>query len=427
MSWAIGSGRLLYISVVPPQKKTEYMALYSAWIGITAGLSRLLGGWVVDSSAGLTGQFLFLTVDSYTILFAGGLTLSMISALFLRSVRADSTVSTGEFAGMFVRGNPLMAVESLIRYHRAKDERATVEMTERLGRTGSPLTVDELLQALDDPRFNVRFEAIVSIARRGPDERLTQALTQVLGGSEPALSVIAAWALGRIGDEAALASLRAGLNARYRSVQAHCARSLGTLRDRKVVPILLERLATETDKGLRMAYAAALGKLEVAAATDQLLSFLYSSQDEATQMELALALARIVGQEHHFIQLLRAVSEEPGTAASQAITEAKKRIEEFETVGDELSAMMEECADAMARGELAQGTKLLSRLIRRVPGDGFCETCAVILLDCADRLDEFGASRTEYLLLALHAIHAGVVRQQSRNFTRAFSLKGTRS
>jgi hypothetical protein len=300
-------------------------------------------------------------------------------------------------------------------------------MTERLGRTGSPLTVDELLQALDDPRFNVRFEAIVSIARRGPDERLTQALTRVLGGSEPALSVIAAWALGRIGDEAALTALRAGLNARYRSVQAHCARSLGTLEDHRVVPLLLERLATETDNGLRMAYASALGKLEVTAATDQMLSFLYSSQDKASQMELALALARIVGQEHHFIQLLRAVSEEPGTAASQAITAAKKRIEEFETVGDELSALMEECADVMAHGELAQGTVLLSRLIRQVPGDGFCDTCAVILLDCADRLDEFRTARTEYLLLALHAMHAGVIRQQSRTFARAFSLKGTKS
>ena len=44
-------------------------------------------------------------------------------------------------------------------------------MTERLGVARSPLTVDELLLALHDPRFPVRFEAIVSIARRRPDPR----------------------------------------------------------------------------------------------------------------------------------------------------------------------------------------------------------------------------------------------------------------
>jgi HEAT repeat protein len=297
-----------------------------------------------------------------------------------------------------------MAVESLIRYHRAKDERATVAMTERLGRTGSPLTVDELLLALGDPRFNVRFEAIVSIARRGPDPRLTQALVQVLRGNEPALSVIAAWALGRIGDEAALGALREGLDARYRSVQAHCARSLGTLGDREIIPSLLERLTTEQDHGLRMAFAAALGQMREAKAVDQLLAFLRTSQDKASRMELALALARIVGHEFHFIQLLRAARSEPGTAAAQAITAVKKRIVDFESVGGELTTPLDDCAEAFARGELARGTALLSRLIRMLPAHGYRETCGVVLRDYAERLDEFGMARIEYLLLALHTL-----------------------
>ena len=71
-------------------------------------------------------------------------------------------------------------------------------MTERLGQTHSHLTVDELLDALRDPRFQVRYEAIVSIARMRPDPRLTAALIKVMRGKSPALSVISAWALGRL-------------------------------------------------------------------------------------------------------------------------------------------------------------------------------------------------------------------------------------
>ena len=110
----------------------------------------------------------------------------------------------GQFAGIFLRGNPFLAMSSMIRYYLARDERAAVQVTERLGRARSPLTVDELLEALEDPRYNVRFEAVISIARMPPDPRLRVALEEVLDGSELALSAVAAWALGRLGDPQAL-------------------------------------------------------------------------------------------------------------------------------------------------------------------------------------------------------------------------------
>lgn len=404
LGWAIGSARLLFVSVVPPEKKTEYMALYYAWTGIVGGLGQLIGGRLLDHFAGISGQFLFFTLDRYTVLFVAGLTLPVMSSLLFKSVRADSAVSVGEFAGMFLRGNPFVAMESLIRYHRAKDERATVAMTERLGQTKSPLTVDELVEALSDPRFFVRFEAIVSISRRGPDARLIEALIKVLSGGEPALSVIAAWALGRIGDRRAIEPLRASLEARYRSVQAHCARALGTLGDAEIVPLLLERLTSETDNGLRMAYAAALGKLRVKEATTKLLTFLRASPDEDSRMELALALARIVGDEHHFIQLSRHVRAEPGTAASQAVTLLKKKVGKLYLDSDDLLAVIDDCAESLARDDLERGAALLGRIIRSLPAPGFDETCTMILQDCAERLNEFGARRIEYLLLALHTM-----------------------
>ena len=44
------------------------------------------------------------------------------------------------------------------------------------GRAGL-LTVEELLEGLRDPRFNVRFESIISIARMEPDLRLVEGLS----------------------------------------------------------------------------------------------------------------------------------------------------------------------------------------------------------------------------------------------------------
>jgi HEAT repeat protein len=134
--------------------------------------------------------------------------LTFLSLVLFARVKADSEVSLSQFAGLFMHGNPLLALEFMVRYYRARDERTTVVMTERMGQTKSRLTVDELLEALKDPRFNVRFEGIISIARMDSDPRLIEALCTILDGTELSLSTVSAWALGRIGDESALPSLR---------------------------------------------------------------------------------------------------------------------------------------------------------------------------------------------------------------------------
>lgn len=420
IGWQIGSARLRFVSVIPPEKKRDYQALYFAWIGIVGGLGQLMGGWLLDLSEGISGQFLFITLDSYTILFLASLVLPIVAILLFRRVRADSTIGTGEFATMFFRGNPFMAMESMIRFHRARDERATVSMTERLGRTQSPLTVEELLEALSDPRFFVRFEAIAAIARRGPDDRLTDALVGVLMGDDPALSTVAAWALGRIGDERAIEPLRAGLVSRYRSVQAHCARSLGTLGDLKVAALLMDRIKSEADAGLQIAYASALGKLGVDEATDPLLKLLHSHEDELSRRELALALARIVGNEHHFIRLLRRAEMDLGTVSSQEISALNKALAELGMEGGDLATALDDCAEALARNDLGRGVELLIRIIQYSPLAGAGTSYVSILDECAARLNEFGESRIEYMLLALHTMTVGLARQHSSTFARVF-------
>lgn len=408
MGWGIGSSRLFFVKVVPPEKKTGYMALHYALMGAIGGLSQLIGGRVLDYSEGVTGHFLMFPLDQYTALFVAGLALSAVSIRLLREVQADNTVTVSEFAGMFFRGNPFLAAESLVRYHLAKGEHATVSTTERLGRAGSPLTTEELLEALSDPRFNVRFEAIISIARMDPEDRLIETLAELLQGREPAFSVMAAWALGRIGDRQAIKPLRQALYSDYRSVKVHSARSLGTLGDTESIPLLLECLANEVDCGLRMAYASTLGQLRAKEATDSLLTLLRTRQGKHSRMEVALALARIVGDEPHFIRLLRHVRVEPGTAASQAITSLKERIDERLGGNGDLETAMDSCAEALARGELETGAALMRRVICLLPRESFGEPCTIILRDCAERLDEFGATRMEYLLLALHVVNAGV-------------------
>jgi MFS family permease len=408
VGWGIGSSRLLFVRLVSRENRSAYMATHNAWTGIIGGVSSLLGGWILDLTAGISGRLFFIPLDQYSVMFASALALTLISIQVLRMVRADGRISVGEFAGLFFHGNPILAMESLIRYQMAGDERAIVVATERLGQARSPLTADELIEVLSDPRFNARFEAIVSIARsRGPDERLIDALSDVLGGNEPALGVVAAWAMGRIGDKRALKPLRGGLNAPYRSIQAHCARSLGTLGDTKAIPLLVERLNVETDHGLQIAFASALGELRVTGSVPRILSLLHAQDDSISRMEIALALARIVGDEPTYIRLLRQMRKETCTAASQAVSDLKKRIANLQAGNRGLESVIDDCAQAFARENLNRGAFLLGKVIAQIPGEKLDEACSLILQDCAHHLKAYQPERMEYLLLALHTLKVG--------------------
>ncbi len=401
MGWLIGSGRLLFVRVVPSEKKSDYMAVYYAWAGITGGISQLMGGRALDLFQGLSGQVAGLTLDPYVPLFLAGLIAPLVSLLLFQAVRADSLVGAWEFAGLFVRGNPFLAMGSMMRYHWARDEHTAVLITESLGRSKSLLTVEELLEALQDPRFHVRFEAITAVSRMKPDKRLLQALARVLAGPEPALAVIAAWALGRMGDVRAIRPLRAALHSHYRSIQAHSSRALAALADTPMIPVLLQRLTSEPDYGLRVAYGSALGQLRAVTAVPPLLALLDESEDPTTRLELALALGRIVGDEHHFIHLWRQMQGEMGTAVSQAITALQKK-----NGYPDITPLLQTCADTFARGQLAQGSQQLVALTASILQRRASHPNGPILQACMNHLSRQGIGRLEYLILLLHTLGA---------------------
>ncbi len=404
MGWAIGSARLLFVSIVPSEKKSDYMALYYAWVGVIGGFSQLIGGWILDASQNLSFQLLSIELDPYSPLFLLGLVLPLFSLFFFRGVQRDSNVSMGAFAGFLLRGNPFMAVESMIRYHIAKDEETAVHITERLGQAKSLLPMQELLDSLADPRFNVRFEAIVAIGRTRPDEQLIHALAEVLHGNDPALSVMAAWALGRIRDPRARDTLYAAMDSDYRSIRAHSARSLGTLGDETAVPELLRRLLKEPDHGLRVAYASALGQLQAVEAVDPILELLINEQDAPIRLELSLALARVVGDEHSFVQLARQTQTDAGTTLAQTATTLERKWQKEEQFTGEIS-LLSEFAISVSQGNFEQGFIDLSNFLQQLPHDLFDAARMTILQECAVQLNLPEISRLEFAILALHLLN----------------------
>jgi MFS family permease len=417
LAWQISWVRYLFVNAVPTEQKTPYMMVYYAWLGLVSGCGPLIAGQVLDAGAALRGQWLFFTIDAYTPLFALSFIFLLLGVITASRLQSGEAIPLGQFVGLFTRGNPLKALRSLAQYNWAGDETTLISTTEQMGDAQNPLSIRELLEALHDPSFNVRYEAINSIGRMPPDPQLVEALLRVLDGLEIELSVAATRSLGKLGDKRAIPALRQKLSSTYPLLQANTARVLGTLGDVESRQHLLEKFRNEADPTLRIAYVSALGRLQVAEAVSEIFELLRGLAPDNARAELALALARIAGEERYYLRHWRSFRTNLGTAAAQAVLGLQKLTRRLPITstspsrnlsengaGQILTTLAEACAQHFAQGDTAQGAKLLAQMSEAALTARLPNHIACILHECNNSLIEFGDSRPEFILLALHTL-----------------------
>lgn len=437
MAWMVAHLRYLYVAAVPPERSSAYMAFYYAWIGVVGGVGPLLAGWLIERCSALELTVAIIHVDQFTPFFASMVVVLTTAVIILGRCRSDSTLNMGQFMGMLWEGNTLQAIGATLRFRLARDEQERISTTERMGIARSRFSTHELIDALADPSFNVRYEAIISSARMKPTPQLTSALLDVLSGNDPELSAAAAWALGRTGDRSVILPLREMLDSEFVLLRARTARSLGMLGDRGSIAYLVKLLGEDEHQVLRVAYASALGHLRATEACEAIQAMLNTEQEQSTREELALTLARLVGDEKYYMRLWYRCRQDFDTAIAQAVqgirstarhtpwmNETRRHppgtagsgIEDGRAVGksntftsdtDTIStaALLQQCAGMFAKGDSREGVQVLVASLEHILQYPHLQPAGTILADCTAHLHESGTERREYLLLALHVLH----------------------
>ncbi len=410
-----GVGRYLFVGAVPHDSNNAiYYSVHYAFSGLCAAVAPLGAGWLLDQCRNVSFTWRFVHVDQFSPLFGFSLLFMIGAAFFYSRIRKDGLVRPGEFMSMFIQGNPLMAFNSMIRYRFADNEAERLSTTRSMGDAENPLSVAELLEAVTDPSFNVRYEAIVAMVRMPPHETLTKALIAILASQEPDLSVAAGWALGRIGDKRAIPALRQALHSEYALLRSRSARSLADLGDSESVPLLCDLLKNEKHDGIRVAYASALGVLRARHTLDDLVALLRRVSGDSRRGETALAIARIIGDESYFVRIWRATRSDFGTGCAQALTNLRKRMASEWPYSAQRDETLDKAEQSLAAQDLDVGAENLGRLIRYVPLDQLSPPLAAVLVECGCQLEQSGAARKEYVLLTLNILHKAlaIMREQ---------------
>jgi HEAT repeat protein/MFS family permease len=403
LAWQISWMRYLFVNAMPSEKKSPYMAVYYAWFGFVSGFGPLLAGWILELSQELSFKLPLVVIDPYTPLFTLSLILLTAGSITVSQLHSEEATSFRRFAGLFLRGNPVRAFNSLVQYNISGTEMTRLLTTERMGDARSPLNTNELIEALNDPSFNVRYQAVASIGRMPPEPELVEALLDVLNEGKSELSFIVIRSLGRLGDPRAIPPLRKLLFSGYHLLEANSARALAMLGDAASIPYFLEKFRTESNQVLRIAYASALGKLGSTEAIAEIFTLLRQTNIEVQRGEIGLALARIAGDERYYMQHWRSLRANPNTAIAQAILALQKSANRpGATILAELAG---QSAESFAQSDSAKGVALLKEMICQAPLPESEPALKQILDECTNSLEAFGDTRIEFILLSLHTLN----------------------
>jgi HEAT repeat protein len=405
----IGYWRYLFVNLIPPEHKTAYISLNMANIGLFTGIAPLLAARILQWTQNLSGSFGPFHVDPYTPLFLACLVGLVVGVYLFAGLPDAGAIPVKRVASFFFQGSPAAAMQALIAYHFAGEETKRLSTVRRLAEARSPLGNAELIKSLSDPSFNVRHEAILSIANAHRDEQLTEALIDTLRRAQPELRASAAWALGRIGDLRAMPVLLETLRSPYPSLRAWSARALGMLGDRAAAPELILLFRSETDPAIRAACASALACLDQIEVIPDLLRFLHDAREADLRSEISLAIATLLGRSEQALRLWRRMHDQPGDTLAGVMLALRRRLVQPRVCGADLSGTIERCGQALGVEDFPTALPHLRAVTDSVHLDAYSPAARLILPATRQALERFAHERREYILLAVHTLHVGLL------------------
>ena len=121
----------------------------------------------------------------------------------LRGVSDSKQTSSRELLSQMRRGNLLSYAYNATVYNLAKAEDTRARAAYALGRSGNPLAIEQLIQALQDASPKVRRSAARALGESGSDSASEPLLRELLDGASDIRSE-AAEALGQLGAPASI-------------------------------------------------------------------------------------------------------------------------------------------------------------------------------------------------------------------------------
>ena len=341
---AVAITPLLYGLAPPGERRPYYLASWSASVNLLGALGPLLGSFLVRYLQNVEFEVAGYPLGNLQLIFVISAGARLIPIVLLQFVSDQSTVSSRRLLASLLRGNLLSYTYNAAVYNMASGENRRARAALALGRSGSPLAIEQLIQALADASPVVRRSAARALGETG-SEAAGEHLTRELIDGESDIRPEAAEALGRLGHHSGIDPLIEAFDDADPRVRISAIRGLCEIGGTEVQELLFWYFGDRFDPLTFPTLVDVLSQMGDHRIVKPTLQRLGHFRSPAVRLQLLNSVCRALGAEGEFYRLLSLEEERRATAISRKIKRAGSSLRRSAaldgSVREELGAVFE--------------------------------------------------------------------------------------
>lgn len=303
---------LLYATVPDDGNRTSYFAGWSCAIFLAYAIAPLFGSALVEWLEPVHYNWLGFDIGNLQIIFLISAGIMVIPNLLLRAVQDSKDTTSRELLGQVGRGNLVGYLYNALVFDWARNDRNRARAIRQMGRSRSPMALDQLIQALSDANPDVRRQAAHGLGETGAQEAITPLLDE-LRDQDSDIRGEAAEALGKIGDHNVIDPLIEALDDHDTRVQISAIRALADMGNSEARELLFWKFADKFNRATFPTLADVLGAKRDLRMVRPTLERLKHFRSPAIRLQLLNAVCRALGARRRFYRL---ISQDPLTRAT---------------------------------------------------------------------------------------------------------------
>ena len=303
-SGSLVSVNALLFGLVPEgQSRTTYFASWSCTTFLAFAIGPLVSSTMVEAFEPIQFILLNYPVGNLQLVFLVSAAVMIVPNLLLRRVVDLKPTSPSELIGQVGRGNLVGYIFNSLVYDWAHSEQMRARAARRMGRSKSPMALEQLIKALEDASPEVRRQAARGLGEARSPEAVNALLGQ-LNNQESDIRSESIEALGNIGDPRVIDPLIDALDDPDTRVQISAVRALSEMSGEEASELLFWKFADQFDRTTFPTLADVLSHRRDLRMVRPTLERLANFQSPAIRLQLLNSICRALGAHGRFYRLI---------------------------------------------------------------------------------------------------------------------------
>jgi MFS family permease len=251
---------LMYQLLPDNKDRAPLLVTYSIMANGGAVLGPVVGAGIIALLGDFQTNIFGFPFKSIQFVFLVSMAAMLLPFFLLRRLKDTAAVGPRVFLGQFLHGNIFSFLYGSFQFSRSTHAESRVKAAGRMGRSQSPMAVQVLSDALQDPDINVRRAVTHALGETGQDNAVP-VLAGELNDKESHVRHEAAEALGRIKSQAGLKHLLRALDDDNPQVRASATTALADIGGPEACDALLKKFSGPFDRTLFPLLIQSLGKM----------------------------------------------------------------------------------------------------------------------------------------------------------------------